>query len=91
MGVESVDNLLTLHGELHAQRGVREVDDECLVADVKIVGVAGDDLTHHLWPGVDESFLKQRRFEPLRSEVLQNDFLDEYAVALKQLMIIYEL
>ena len=76
MGVEAADDILALHGELHAEGGVGEVDEERLVADEEIVGIGVDGLAHHLGPRVDEALLQQRRFKALIAEGFENDFFD---------------
>ena len=76
MGVEAADDVLALHGELHAKGGVGEVDEERLVADEEIVGIGVDGLAHHLGPRVDKALLQQRRFKALIAEGFENDFFD---------------
>jgi hypothetical protein len=59
--VKAADDVLTLHGEFHAEGGIGEVDEERLVADVEGSGVRGNSLAHDLGPGIDEALLKERR------------------------------
>ena len=61
MFIEAADDVLSLHGEFHAEGGIGEVDEECLVADVEGGGVGGDSLAYDIRPGVDEALLKERR------------------------------
>ena len=55
--IEALDDILALHGEFHTEGWVREVDEERLVADAEVVGVAGNGFAHHDRPGVDEALL----------------------------------
>ena len=57
------------------------MDEERLVADVEGGGVGGDSLAHDVGPGVDEALLKERRLEALIPEVLEDNVLDENAIA----------
>ena len=50
VGVQAVDDVLTLHREFETEGGTGEVDEERLVADVELVGVTGDGGSHHLGP-----------------------------------------
>lgn len=50
VGVQAVDDVLTLHGELETEGGTGEVDEKRLVADIELVGVTGDGGSHHLGP-----------------------------------------
>ena len=61
MFVKAADDVLTLHGEFHAEGGGGEVDEECLVADIEGGGVGSDSLAHDLGPDVDEALLKEGR------------------------------
>ena len=81
VGIEAADNVLTLHGEFHAQGGVGEVDKERLVANEQVFGIGVDGLAHHLGPRVDEALLEQRRLEALFAEGFENDFFDGSAAA----------
>ena len=57
------------------------MDEERLVTDVEGGGVGGDGLAHDVGPGVDEALLKKGRLETLLPQVLQDDLLDEGAIA----------
>ena len=59
--VEAADDVLTLHGEFHAEGGIGEVDEKRLVADVEGGGVGGNGLAHDVGPGVDEALLEEGR------------------------------
>ena len=61
VGVQAVDDVLTLHGELETESGTGEVDEECLVADVEGGGVGSNDFAHDDGPGVDEALLEEGR------------------------------
>ena len=61
MFVEAADDVLALHGELHAEGRIVEMDEERLVADVEGGGVGGNGLAHDKGPGVDEALLQQGR------------------------------
>ena len=58
-----------------------EMDEEGLVADIKVASERSNGFAHDYRPCIDKTFLEQRCFEPLLSEVLHDDLLDEYAVA----------
>ena len=79
--VEAADDVLTLHGEFHAEGGIGEVDEKRLVADVEGGGVGGNGLAHDVRPGVDEALLEKGRLEALIPEVLEDNVLDEGAIA----------
>ncbi len=79
--VEAAHDILALHRQLHPQGGIGEVDEERLVADIKVASECSNGFAHDYRPCIDKTFLEQRCFEPLLSEVLHDDLLDEYAVA----------
>ena len=79
--VEAADDVLTLHGEFHAEGGIGEADEKRLVADVEEGGVGGNGLAHDVRPGVDEALLEKGRLEALIPEVLEDNVLDEGAIA----------
>lgn len=60
------------------------MDEERLVADVEGGGVGGNGFAHDDGPGVDEALLEQGRLEALIPQVLQDNVLDECAIAFKQ-------
>ena len=68
VGVEAGGKFAALHVELLADDGGGELHVECLVADAEVLGVAGDDGTHHVLPALDEAILVERSLETLLAE-----------------------
>ena len=73
IGVEAGSEFAALHVEFLADDGGGELHVERLVADDEVLGVAGDDGTHHVLPPLDEAVLIERSLQALLAEKLMDE------------------
>ena len=74
--VEALHQLRAHHGEVLAQGGVLNLDEERLVLDEYLRRIAGCHRACHLAPVVDEALLEQWGFQSLPAEELGEEGFD---------------
>ena len=63
MVVELLCNALVLHQKVLPERSTGELHLQLAFADKNLTGISADSPAHHLWPGLHNAILKQRRLQ----------------------------
>ncbi len=83
--VEQPDELLAAHAQVGTKGRYGETDEERLVADAHIGGVASDGRTGNQRPRRYEAPLEQRGFNALHTQVAHDELADLVNVAVEHL------